>query len=129
VALSDEAFRRAARTQLAPLAAEEFTTVAEGPVFEGFGAERKGVEGVIAGWAEMTGRYERFHLDILDINEISGGRVFLPVVLSVRAEAGEERAVDGGAIFTLRDGLVTRLEMFGDRQQALKAAGMSTKEG
>jgi hypothetical protein len=98
-------------------------------VFEGFGAERKGVDGVIAGWAEMTGRYERFHLDILDINEISGGRVFLPVVLSVRAEGGEERAVDGGAIFTLRNGLVTRLEMFGDRQQALKAAGMSTQEG
>lgn len=127
VALSDEAFRRSARTQLAPLAADDFTTVAEGPVFEGFGPERAGVDGVIAGWAEMTGRYERFHLDILDINEISGGRVFLPVVLSVHAKGENERTVDGGAIFTVRDGLVTRLEMFGDRQRALEAAGMSAQ--
>jgi hypothetical protein len=129
VALSDEAFRKAARTQLAPLTADEFTTVAEGPVFEEFGPERAGVDGVIAGWTEMTGRYEQFHLDVQGINEIPGGRVFLPVSLAVRAQGGEERSVDGGAIFTLRDGLVTRLEMFGDRKQALKVAGMSTQEG
>ena len=125
VALSDEAFRRAARAQLAPHTAPGFVTEAEGRVFERFGGRREGVDELIEGWRLVADGYRHLHVEVLSADKLQEGRIFLPLVMRTEDGDGAEASVEAGALFTVVDGAVTRLQMFGERARALEAAGLS----
>lgn len=129
VALSDEAFRRAARAQLSPFAAPAFHTEAEGSVFEYFGGRREGVDGLIEGWRTMTGRYESFYVDVVSTDPLAGGRVLVPLDIRFRPAGGAEARIEAAGLFTLEGGRIARLQMFGRRSEALAAAGIVPAEG
>ena len=60
-----------------------------------------------------------------EIRVIDGERVLLLSVEHFKGRDGIEISQPGGSIFTLRDDKVVRLQSFWERENALKAAGLS----
>lgn len=123
-AMTDEVFRRTAREQLAPLADRSFVAEGEGGVFEVVG-RRAGLDELLEAWVEVTRGYERFYMDPVGASALEDGRIFVPLLITARPPGGGDERLQAGAVFTLRDGVVTRLQFFGDRERALEVAGLA----
>lgn len=63
--------------------------------------------------------------DVDELRELDDGRVLALFTETSRGRhSGIEVRVDGGALWTLRDGLVVRFHAYGDRRDALREAGL-----
>jgi ketosteroid isomerase-like protein len=105
----------------APAFAEDFTAAFFG---SGMRGEYEGVEGLIAGWRDWLVAWESYDLEAEEF--IAAGE---HVVVFVRARGrttrdGVEMEHAPAAVWTLRDGLVRRIEFHIDRDEALAAAGL-----
>ena len=105
----------------APAFAEDFETVFFGAGLRG---SYRGVEGLLAGWRDWLVAWERYYLEAEEFIG-AGDRV----VVFVRARGrtsrdGVEMEHAPAAVWTVRDGLVRRIEFHIDRDEALAAAGL-----
>ena len=86
---------------------------------------RQGHDGVLAALASLDEAFDDYGHGGEELIDL-GDRVLAWVMFRAQATSGGLRYEQAEAqIWTLRDGLITRLEWFHDRAEALKAAGLS----
>src|SRR5262245_59204824 len=86
----------------------------------------RGVERVLAYWEQFIENFDEFTIEPEDFVEISGSRVLVPLMITTRGRGSSASVTMQIAwIYTVRDRLITRIEAFADRDDALEAAGMS----
>ena len=93
-----------------------------------------GLRGVHRGWAgvrkwfeeAILEPWERLHLQVEEISEASGGRVFGEYLFTATGRAsGVETRLRFWSVFRVAGGKVTRRQIFWTREEALEAAGLS----
>jgi ketosteroid isomerase-like protein len=77
-------------------------------------------------WDDYLKWAEDYRVRLQEIEDLGDDQVYAVVSLTGKAKAGgtpmDARFFD---VFTLRDGLIVRLEEYTDREQAIEAAGLS----
>ena len=74
-------------------------------------------------WREFRGTWQSIHLTINELRDCDD-RVVALVTFEARGREGLEMARKTGAVYTVRDGLVTRIENHRAWADALEAAGL-----
>ena len=86
----------------------------------------RGVEEVLGYWGQFIENFDEFMIDPEDFVDIGGDRVLVLLIITTRGRGSSATVTMPIAwIFTVRDSLVTRIEAFADRNEALEAAGLS----
>jgi ketosteroid isomerase-like protein len=107
----------------ADLLAPDFETVFLAPEA---GAQMgfRGAEGFGEGWRDWLEPWSSYVVDVED-TRLAGEQVVSLVRIRARSRRdGVEVEHEAAAIWTLRDGLVTRVEFHLDREQALRSVGV-----
>ena len=85
----------------------------------------RGHEGLRKYLAEAQEPFEEIRFELEDFIEAGENRVILVATIHVRGKlSGAESDLRGYELFTLRDGKLVRREVFFDRDEALRAAGL-----
>ena len=87
-----------------------------------------GRAGMVEGWRGFLDAWQDFRAEAKEFRELEGGRVLALVQFSGRGKAsgldvGQMKSM-GANLFHLRDGEVTRLVTYMDRERALEAVGL-----
>ncbi|MGH2955373.1 MAG: nuclear transport factor 2 family protein [Solirubrobacterales bacterium] len=91
---------------------------------QGFGLGGSGSGGFTRVWEEWTSAFESFRIEIEEQIPV-GERVISLVVLSGRTKTGGvEISQPAAAVWTVRNGKLTRAEFHLDRERALRSAGL-----
>jgi SnoaL-like protein len=89
-------------------------------------SEFVGLAGLKRGWADWLEPWESYRVEIEDVLDAGGDAV---VVLTRdfgrRAGMEVEVSIQGAAVWTVRDGKIARATFYTNRDDALKAAGLS----
>lgn len=88
------------------------------------GVPFRGPQGLRTGWLEWLVPWEPFVVRRLEWVDIGDGRVLTLGHSVARMASGVEVETPAGALYTLRDGRVTRIQHFLDQVQARRAAGI-----
>jgi len=97
----------------------------EDPRFPEAGIYR-GVDAVRGYLRNFTENFDEFVFQAEDIIGVDEDRVLVPLRVITRGKgSGAAVEIAAGWIFTMRDGLVIKVEAFLDRAEALEAAGLS----
>jgi ketosteroid isomerase-like protein len=75
-------------------------------------------------WAEFAANWESSHIEPQDFIE-AGEQVIVPWTLHAMGRDGIEVKARVTWTFTIRDGLIARICMYQEQQEALEAAGLS----
>ena len=95
-----------------------------------FRGQRESLEGYMAGWSEWLSVWDTFVIELEEIRELPDGRILLLTRTRSRSKAaGLEIEGEHGLICTVRDGKIFRFEQFLNRNEALKASGVTTSRG
>jgi ketosteroid isomerase-like protein len=91
--------------------------------------ERHGRKEVSKGWAEVLSSWEDFSATAEEVLDLEDGRV---LVLTRNRGRGKASGLDldtvptrGANLFTFRDGRVTRIEAYWDRENAFRELGIA----
>jgi ketosteroid isomerase-like protein len=84
----------------------------------------RGHDGFKKFWRDFRGTWESLHLTIDDLRDCDD-RVVARVTFEARGRDGMEVSRQTGIVYTLRDGLATRIENHESWDEALEAAGLS----
>lgn len=106
-----------------PDAVIEFATPDGGFVGDMAGPFR-GADGLRTGWLEWLAPWESFIFRRSSWIDIGDGRVLTLGDSIARMASGVEVETAVGALYTIRDGRVTRIQHFLDQAQARRAAGL-----
>ena len=83
-----------------------------------------GIGAAIGRWREQLGPWEHLGIEATDYRELDDERALVLNRLRGRGTTtGVEVDTEGGNVFHIRDGNVTRLVLYWDRDRALAAAG------
>jgi ketosteroid isomerase-like protein len=86
----------------------------------------RGVEEVLAYWEQFIENFEEFKIEPEEFVDIGGERVLVLLIITTRGRGSSASVTMRIAwTFTVRDRLITRIEAFAEREEALKAAGLS----
>jgi ketosteroid isomerase-like protein len=106
--------------------AEDIVFVRTGPD----GGEYHGLEGLAAAWRDFLGAWEDFRIETERVLPGADGRYVLLLRLTGRGKgSGVNIDADVANVASIRDGKIARLEMFWDREAALRAAGVQAPSG
>ncbi len=87
-----------------------------------------GQAGMVEGWRSFLDAWEDFRAEAEEFRELEGGRVLALVQFRGRGRASGldvgQMQSRGANLFHLRDGKVTRLSTYMNRERALEAAGL-----
>ena len=123
-ALDDDETDRRIRQTLAELAQPDFEVVMVGPGYLPQAAERAGPDGFREAWVDWTSPFESFQIEIERVID-AGDRVVSLVRQTGRTKTGGvEIEAAAAAVWTIRDGKLTRVEFHLDQEAALRAAGV-----
>jgi hypothetical protein len=86
--------------------------------------ERRGFEGLQAGWGEWLEAWEEFRIEYEEYLDAGEGTVLVLVKLSGRTSAGVDISHPGAAVFSIRAGQMLSMEFYMDREQARRDAGL-----
>ena len=87
--------------------------------------EYRGLEGFLEGWADWMMPWARYEVDLEQL--VDGGDRVVALVM-MRGQTVHDRVrieQPGAAVFTVRDGKITRVEFHLDQREALAAVGLS----
>jgi ketosteroid isomerase-like protein len=84
----------------------------------------EGLDAVIRTFKQFDEAWEEHRSDLEEIRVIDDERVLMLSIEHFRGREGIELAQPCGTVFTLRDGRVTRMQPFWERENALRAAGL-----
>jgi ketosteroid isomerase-like protein len=88
------------------------------------GGEYHGLEGLGAAWRDFLGAWKDFRIEAERVVPGTDGRYVLLLRLHGRGKgSGVDIDADVANVAGIRDGKIARLEMFWDREEALRAAG------
>jgi ketosteroid isomerase-like protein len=89
------------------------------------GGQVKGRDQVVAFLRSFMGSWAAHEIDIEELRELGDGRVLVLSTERARGRtSGIETVAHPAALWTLRDGKIVRFEAFGDRDEALRLAGL-----
>ena len=85
-----------------------------------------GWDGVVAWMVDMSEPFDDFDFELVDVHGHYDDNVVVTLRVTGRSRTGgPEFVLEWGAIYTFRDGKVTRAEGFRTPQEALAAAGLA----
>ena len=84
-----------------------------------------GPDGVRTFMAELLDVFEVFEVRLTDVRDLGDRVLALGTTLSVARGSGIEQETTLAVVATYKDGLLTHWKDYGDKQQALEAAGLS----
>jgi ketosteroid isomerase-like protein len=88
------------------------------------GAEYQGIDGLTSAWRDFLSAWDDFHIETDRVVPGEGGAYALLIRLQARGKgSGVDIDAQVANVVNLRDGRIARLEMFWDRNMALRAAG------
>jgi ketosteroid isomerase-like protein len=123
-ALDDDETDRRIRQTLAELAQPDFEVAMVGPGYLPEPLDRIGADGFREAWLDWTSPFESFQIEIERVID-AGDRVVSLVRQTGRTKTGGvEIEAAAAAVWTIRDGKLTRVEFHLDREKALQAAGV-----
>jgi ketosteroid isomerase-like protein len=89
------------------------------------GGQVKGPDQVVAFLRSFMGAWEEHVMELEEVRELQDERVLVFFTERGRGRSsGVETVAHPAAVWTLRDGKVTRFEAYGDRAEALQVAGL-----
>jgi uncharacterized protein len=89
------------------------------------GGQVKGPDQVVAFLRSFMGAWEEHVMELEEVRELDDDRVLVFFTERGRGRSsGVETVAHPAAVWTLRDGKVTRFEAYGDRADALRVAGL-----
>ena len=84
-----------------------------------------GPEAVTGWYADLWEHFEAVEIDCPDVRDLGGGRMLgLGVIRATGKESGVETELTYAVVARYRNGRMTHYTDFGDRDQALEAAGL-----
>jgi ketosteroid isomerase-like protein len=83
-----------------------------------------GADGLVAGWREWLSPWESYRIDAEEFIDAGDGVVVLARVHARTRRGGVEMEHAPGAVWTVEDGRIRRIEFYLERSQALAAAGV-----
>lgn len=86
-----------------------------------------GVDEANAWLAEWTGAFENWSLDVERVFEAGDRAVTFVRQRATSRQGGPEVEMPFAQVWTFRDGLIARMEMYLDRSEALAVAGLNEK--
>jgi ketosteroid isomerase-like protein len=86
--------------------------------------EFRGVEGFREALSDWISPYESFRLEVEDVLSNDDRVVFLARQVATTRHDAVEVATESASVWRIRDGLVSQVTFYLDRQMALKAAGI-----
>ena len=128
--VADEDAMARFETSLLPLVHPSFEVTLD-PRFAALsGATRdrnvRGIDAFREMWRDWLSAWESFRLDVKDLLPLADSCVLALVDMHARPKAGDiEMSLPGAAIWTITHAQVSRIQLFLDRDEALKAAGLS----
>ena len=122
-AFNDDEFLSRMRQIVDPEAKTRFVDAEGGPLGDNE-PERRGFEGLQAGWAEWLEPWEGFWIDFEDYLDAGEGTVLALVELRGRSHDGVDIRQPAAAVFRLRDRLIVSMDFYMDRDQARGDAGL-----
>jgi len=85
-----------------------------------------GPEGFVQAWREWVDAYERYSIEVEEITEGDPGQVFiLARQRGTTRTGGVEVSEPAGAVWTVRDGRLVRMEFHLDPEAAKRVAGLA----
>jgi ketosteroid isomerase-like protein len=115
----DERAAGVALAAIAPHLADDFEAVGHGGVTV---LPRPGVEGLRAVWLDWLSPWESYRTETEEVVDLGDRVLVLVHDFGRRAGIDEEVPLSAAAIWTLRDGRITRADFYADRDEALAAA-------
>jgi ketosteroid isomerase-like protein len=104
--------------------AEDVVFVVSGPD----GAEYHGIEGLTAAWRDFLSAWDDFRIETERVVRGKGDVYALLMRLQARGKgSGIDTDAQVANVVSMRDGRIARLEMFWDREAALRAAGVQVE--
>ena len=133
-ALADDAVA-STRAAYEPLVHPDFETIADpryqmllGDPGEGAGSQSvyRGLDGFIAAFREWLTGWDTWIVTPSEFVDLGHDRVLVLCVITGRSERqGAELTIESGNVVTVDNGKLARVELFFQRADALKAAGLS----
>jgi ketosteroid isomerase-like protein len=123
----DESLARL-RALLLEVAADDLECVMVAPAYAGPRGRLtySGPEGFVQAWREWVEAYERYTIELEEITEGDPGQVFiLARQRGTTRTGGVEVSEPAGAVWTVRDGRLVRMEFHLDPEAAKRAAGLA----
>jgi ketosteroid isomerase-like protein len=84
---------------------------------------RNGIPQMLEGWRDVLSAWEEWHAELEECRELDGERVLALFHFGARGKASgidvADVATKGASVFHVRDGRVTRLVLYWDRERAL----------
>jgi ketosteroid isomerase-like protein len=123
----DESLARL-RALLLEVAADDLECVMVAPDYAGPRGRLtySGPEGFVQAWREWVAAYERYTIELEEITEGDPGQVFiLARQRGTTRTGGVEVSEPAGAVWTVRDGKLVRMEFHLDPETARRAAGLA----
>jgi ketosteroid isomerase-like protein len=106
--------------------AEDVDLIARGPLGEMVGRAATGKQAVGEWFGDWFRQFEPGYRFQIEDARSSGDRVFLVATHGGRGRAsGAPVEGETAYVYTVRDGKISRVELFADRDEALEAAGLS----
>jgi uncharacterized protein len=116
------------RVGLARLIEPDFEVAMIGPEYLPTTLEDRGLDGFRAVWRDWTEAFETYRIEIERMIE-AGDRVVSIVKMGGQTRTGGvEIEAPGAAVWTIRDGRLTRVEFHLDVDAAMRAAGLSAED-
>jgi ketosteroid isomerase-like protein len=85
-----------------------------------------GIDGFVSVFRDWFSAWETWVVTATDFIDVDENRVLVMLDIRARSKTHQvEMPVEGANLLTIKDGKVARWEFFFDRDQALKAAGLS----
>ena len=89
------------------------------------GVKYRGFEEMTTGFDEMVGAAQNYRVEIQQITDLGGDQILVAAKVGIKGKASQ---IDVDAVLfvavTVRDGLITRMDEYLDRSEALEAAGL-----
>ena len=123
--LGDDDEDQRIRQTLAELAEPDFEVMMVGPDYLPQAAERAGPDGFREAWLDWTSPFESFRIDLERVIDAGDRVVSLVRQIGRTKTGGVEIETSAAAVWTIRDGKLTRVEFHLDRNAALRAAGLA----
>jgi SnoaL-like domain len=88
---------------------------------------RQGREDMRSYWEQMWDISGGMRSDPVEVLDVGEGRYLVLVAFGMVGKlSGVDVTGNGAGLYTLRDGLIARLDLFADRETALEAVGLAT---
>jgi len=123
--ISDAELLKAHEGLIEPTAPVEFETP-YGGLLGGMGGPFSGASGFHQGWQEWLGPWESFTIRSVEIMEVENNVLLLVHCVGRMSESGLEIDAPAAAIYTIENGVVTRIRHFLDQDQARAVVGLTT---